>query len=331
MKEKSYYILIEYSEINVYISIMNMFVTIIIGVFIGIANIIPGVSGGTIAVVFNIYDKFVNAISLNLKKLKENWRFIIPLLLGMALGVVLFSKIIQVLYDKFPVQTNYLFTGLIIGSIPMLYKYMTESKSEKKDKKNITKTAIFSVIGIIIGIALIILFNVLQAKYGGKEDLNFSLPEWTLPLAIKIFVAGIVGAVAMIVPGISGSLLMLIMGVYPIVVSAIPALLTPSTFMHALILLLPNGIGVVTGLVLGAKLISYLLKKCQTVTYAVILGLLIGSAVVLCPYAEGFTSFVKAISSIICFACGVAMAYFSSKFTGNESEKKSSDEVIENK
>lgn len=308
---------------------MNMLVTLFIGCFIGMANIIPGVSGGTIAVIFNIYDKFVNAISLNLKKLKQNWKFIVPLLIGMALGVVLFSKIIQFLYDKFPIQTDYAFTGLIVGSIPMLYKYMTEMKRPDGTERNKIKVTVLSVIGVIMGIALIILFDSLQAKYGAKDNLDFTLPPFSVPLAVKIFLAGIVGAIAMIIPGISGSLLMLIMGVYPIVVSAIPAFLNPSTFMHALILLLPNGVGVLTGLLLGAKLISFLLKKCQTITYAVILGLLIGSAFILCPYGEGFTSVIRAVSSIICFIAGIAMAYFSSKFTGEDKSEENKETVTE--
>lgn len=308
---------------------MNMLVTLIIGCFIGMANIIPGVSGGTIAVIFNIYDKFVNAISLNLKKLKQNWKFIVPLVAGMGLGVVLFSKLIQILYDKFPIQTDYAFTGLIVGSVPMLYKYMTEMTRPDGTQRNKVKVTVLSIVGVIMGIALIVLFDFLQAKYGAGNNMEFGLPPFTVPLAVKIFLAGIVGAVAMIIPGISGSLLMLIMGVYPIVVSAIPAFLHPETFFHALILLLPNGIGVLTGLVLGAKLISFLLKKCQTITYAVILGLLIGSAFMLCPYGEGFTSVIKGISSVICFILGILMAFFSSKFTGEEKSEDEEEKVSE--
>lgn len=107
---------------------MNFLRLILIGIAIGMANVIPGVSGGTLAVVFNIYDKFVNAITLNLKKLRENWRFIVPLLSGMALGVLIFSKLITILYTNFPVQTNFFFTGLILGSIPMLFLYMAKSE-----------------------------------------------------------------------------------------------------------------------------------------------------------------------------------------------------------
>ena len=77
---------------------MNMVQLLFIGIAIGMANVIPGVSGSTMAVVFNIYDRFVNAITLNIKKLIENRRFVIPVVGGMALGVLLFSKLITILY-----------------------------------------------------------------------------------------------------------------------------------------------------------------------------------------------------------------------------------------
>ncbi len=86
---------------------------ILIGIIIGMANVIPGVSGGTIAVVFNVYDQFLNAITFNLKKIWKNKRFVIPILSGMALGVLIFSKLISLLYSNFPFQTNCFFTVLL--------------------------------------------------------------------------------------------------------------------------------------------------------------------------------------------------------------------------
>ena len=207
---------------------MNFLRLILIGIAIGMANVIPGVSGGTLAVVFNIYDKFVNAITLNLKKLRGNWRFIVPLLSGMALGVLIFSKLITILYTNFPVQTNFFFTGLILGSIPMLFLYM--AKSEDGQKMGFSKK-ITVILCAVAGLVLLLTFSYLEVKYGGGDKtggMSADLPQWTVKLAGRIFFAGLVGAVAMIVPGISGSLLMLILGVYPIIMKSIPALLLPS-------------------------------------------------------------------------------------------------------
>ena len=105
-----------------------------IGIVVGMANVIPGVSGGTLAVVFNIYDQFINAITFNLKAIWKNKKFVFPILGGMALGVLIFSKMISFLYTHFPFQTNCFFTGLIIGSIPLLFSLMKNGGEKKVEK-----------------------------------------------------------------------------------------------------------------------------------------------------------------------------------------------------
>lgn len=306
---------------------MNILRTLAIGIIIGMANVIPGVSGSTIAVVFGIYDTFINAITLNIKKLRLNKKFVLPIIAGMASGVLIFSKIITVLYEKFPVQTNFFFTGLIIGSIPMLTVLATKTKKGTK----IEKSKIASIIVCaLIGIAVMILFSLLESSFGTAQDMAGPLPAFSVKLALKIFVAGVFGAVAMIVPGISGSLLMLIMGVYPIVIKSIPALFLPESFFTALILLLPNGFGVLTGLLIGAKLIKNLLEKAPNHAYAVILGLLCGSALNICPLTKNifqggflkslseFNGALPILSSAAALVLGGAMSFLSSKFSPPE-------------
>ena len=306
---------------------MNILRTLAIGIIIGMANVIPGVSGSTIAVVFGIYDKFINAITLNIKKLRLNKKFVLPIIAGMASGVLIFSKIITVLYEKFPVQTNFFFTGLIIGSIPMLTVLATKTKKGTK----IEKSKIASIIVCaLIGIAVMILFSLLESSFGTAQNMAGPLPSFSVKLALKIFVAGVLGAVAMIVPGISGSLLMLIMGVYPIVIKSIPALFLPESFFTALILLLPNGFGVLTGLLIGAKLIKNLLEKAPNHAYAVILGLLCGSALNICPLTKNifqggflkslseFNGALPILSSAAALVLGGAMSFLSSKFSPPE-------------
>ena len=306
---------------------MNIFRTLAIGIIIGMANVIPGVSGSTIAVVFGIYDKFINAITLNIKKIWLNKKFVLPIIAGMASGVLIFSKVITVLYEKFPVQTNFFFTGLIIGSIPMLAALATKTKKGAK----IERAKIVSIIVCtLIGIAVMILFSILESSFGTSQDMAGPLPAFSVKLALKIFIAGLLGAVAMIVPGISGSLLMLIMGVYPIVIKSIPALFLPESFFTALILLLPNGFGVLAGLLIGAKLVKNLLEKAPNHAYAVILGLLCGSALNICPLTKNlfqgdflkslsaFNGISLILSSAAALILGGAMSFLSSKFSPAE-------------
>lgn len=299
---------------------MNMVQLLFIGIAIGMANVIPGVSGSTMAVVFNIYDRFVNAITLNIKKLIENRRFVIPVVGGMALGVLLFSKLITVLYENFPVQTDYFFTGLIIGSIPMLFSFMTK----KQDGQKFTaKKTISIVICALAGFAVLIGFGLLGSDVDTAKEMSKSLPQWTFPLALHIFAAGFVGAIAMIIPGISGSLLMLIMGVYPIVMKSIPALFVPSQTLQAFFLLLPNGIGVLAGLLCGAWIVKTFLRIAPNQTYAVIFGLIAGSAIQLFPGIKGISGVLSGIACLLCALTGIFLAYFSSKVTAKEETEKS--------
>lgn len=293
---------------------------ILIGIVIGMANVIPGVSGGTLAVVFNVYDQFIEAITFNVKKIWANKKFVFPILCGMALGVLIFSKLISLLYTNFPFQTNCFFTGLIIGSIPLLFSLMVNggqknnltAEESAPEKKSAGRIAVL-VLCTVMGFALLVFFNYLEGIFDKSSVEKMVLPDWTVKLAIRIFIAGFIGAIAMIIPGISGSLLMLMMGVYTIVITAIPALFVPETAFHALILLLPNGVGVLIGLVSGAKAISWLLKKFPYQVYAVIFGLICGSIIVIFPGFAGFATVAGFVSSVICIAAGVAMAYFSSK------------------
>lgn len=302
----------------------KILITFLEGIMVGVCNVIPGVSGGTLVVIFNIYDQFMDITSLKFKKILKNWKFTVPLLLGMVLGILLFSKTITFLYTKFPTQTYYFFTGLIIGSIPLLWGYSFKNKNIKESGFG----KIISLAGCIaVGVVIIIAFTILQTKMGDTEFLSSDLPKLTTGLAIKIFIAGVLGAVAMIVPGISGALLMLIMGVYPIIIAAIPALISgisgiftgnPMAFFNPLILLLPNGIGVLCGLVAGSNLLKFLLRKFPSHTYAVILGLIVGSIINIFPGFTCITSVGCGIGSVLSLIAGAAMAYFSSKLSGTE-------------
>ena len=303
---------------------MDMLRTFLIGIAIGMANVIPGVSGGTLAVVFNIYDKFVNAVTYNVKALWKNRRFVVPLVTGMLLGVLLFSKLITVLYTHFPVQTNYAFTGLIIGSIPLLIGYTfphgpragaasAKSRSVRHRVRHAVLHYATLALCIAAGIALILWFSALEGTTSRTEGAQFILPPLSVRLAVRIFIAGVIGAIAMIIPGISGSLVMLIMGVYTIIITSIPALFNPETLFHALFLLLPNGIGVLLGLISGAKLVSWLIKTVPTHTYAVILGLLVGSALTLFPGVSALHSAAMAAASALCLLLGAATAFFCSR------------------
>lgn len=303
----------------IFIIMLEMIKTFFIGIFVGIANVIPGVSGGTLVVVFNIYDKFVNAITLNLKKLFKNWKFVLPILAGMAVGILIFSKVLTKLIDKFPMQTNFFFIGLIIGSIPLLSKYTFKKNPEKEVSSENNNSIpgflkiLILVFEIILGIAIIVLFQYLHVKYGDAKTEITGLPAISPSLAVKLFIGGILGAVAMIIPGISGSLIMLILNIYTVIITAISGLMDKGTFIQSALILLPAGLGILVGLFAGAKLISILIEKIPNYTYALILGLIIGSALVMIPYK---TYSGNIVFNLFFMGIGFCLAFFSTLFSG---------------
>ncbi|HZK19212.1 MAG TPA: DUF368 domain-containing protein [Treponemataceae bacterium] len=285
---------------------MILFKLFCIGVLLGISNVIPGVSGGTIAVVFGVYDRIISLISFNIKKLFSEWKFLLPLLFGLATGIFFFSKTISTLYVKYPILTNWFFIGLIAGSIPLLLSKISTSQRTEKSSNTINKLSVekkpFPFSSTIVSFLLALSIMILTMLLTPETQNTAPQTVFSITLALKLIVAGALAAIAMIIPGISGSFFMLIIGMYTTVLAAVANV--------QLSLLAAIAIGVLAGLLIGAKSIRFVMKKAPTQTYAAIMGLVIGSLIVLFP---GFGSLCQiAVSSISCIA-GFSLAYFSSR------------------
>lgn len=275
---------------------MDFIRLIVIGVILGVANVIPGVSGGTLAVVFNIYDRLISVITLNVKKILSEWKFILPLVAGMGLGIILFSKAITFLFENYPVQTNWFFIGIILGSIPMIVKrLMAASKASFSDARKIPVSAI--VCGVLALAVMAIMTYANVAESGAPIQ-----TELTPLLAVKLFIGLACATIAMIIPGISGSFLMLVVGIYSTVIAAISDLNIP--------LLIPAVIGGVIGLLGGAKLVRFLMAKVPAQTYGAIMGLVLGSILVIFP---GFGGFATVATSLLAAAVGFVVSFFAGR------------------
>ena len=306
---------------------MEIIKTFLIGIVLGVANIIPGVSGGTLAVIFKVYDKFIGIF--NLSTWKKNWKFNLFLIMGLGSGIILFSKLISFLFEKFPFQLNYLFTGIILGSIPMIYGFMIKSKNEQikalndeeETKKNkIILPSVSTFAAMIFGLAVIIALGILERKIDSSSDaidvkVNFIL-------CIKLFFSGFVAAVAMLVPGISGSFILVALGSYAIIISAISNLFSSSNIVNSLLILFPAGLGVLAGLFIGAKLISLLLEKKEEQTYGAIFGLVLGSVFFVFP---GFkilsSSLLICLLCNLCFIAGFCLSFFCSRVKSKDNHQ----------
>ena len=275
---------------------MDFIRLIVIGVILGVANVIPGVSGGTLAVVFSIYDRLISVITLNVKKILSEWKFILPLVAGMGLGIILFSKAITFLFENYPVQTNWFFIGIILGSIPMIVKrLMAASKASFSDARKIAVSAI--VCGVLALAVMAIMTYANVAESGAPIQ-----TELTPLLAVKLFIGLACATIAMIIPGISGSFLMLVVGIYSTVIAAISDLNIP--------LLIPAVIGGVIGLLGGAKLVRVLMAKVPAQTYGAIMGLVLGSILVIFP---GFGGFATVATSLLAATVGFVVSFFAGR------------------
>lgn len=264
-------------------------INIFYGIILGISNVIPGVSAGTMAVVLNIYDDLLDAVSLKKDNLKKNFMFLATIGIGAAIGILLFSNAITFLFEKYNLPTNFLFIGIIIGSIPMIINHVKEG--QKIRSKNWIPFVI--TLGIMISM---ILTKDTQANALILREADASMTLW-------LALAGAISAFSMIIPGISGSFIMLTLGVYTSVITAV------SEFNLGI--LIPVAMGIMVGLILGVKIVKVLLTRYNQATYMAILGLVTGSVLVIYP---GFTFNVTGFFALICMCIGMRITYsFSDK------------------
>lgn len=260
---------------------------IIKGFIIGIANIIPGVSGGTLAITLGIYEKIINAISHFFKDLKENIKFVLFLGIGAVLSILLLSKGITYALDNYTFITKMFFIGLIIGGLPLIYKNM-------KGTKNILNYIILLLtFGLVLWMTL--------AKAGDSEVV---LTNMNALGYISLFFVGMLASATMIIPGISGSFVLMMIGYYSPILKTISDLASFNNILANILVLIPFGLGVIAGIVGVAKLIEYLLKKFKTKTYYGIMGFIIASVPCILIQAPSFK--LDILSFIIgIFTCAI--------------------------
>lgn len=232
-------------------------VLILKGIIIGIGKIIPGVSGGMLAISLNVYDKSIEAISNFFKDIKSNTLFLTKLGLGIIIAIVLFSKIINYSLTYYYLPTMLFFIGLIIGGIPSIIK---ETKKEVNLKNiNLSLIAIIFILGIGF-LSKIFSFNKV-------DDSHFFI----------LIIMGIIEALTMIIPGISGTAILMMLGYYNLIIEAFSNLTVPTLFMDSITILIPFGIGIILGVICLVKVINLFLNKYRIKSYYLILGFVISS------------------------------------------------------
>lgn len=269
------------------------------GMVIGVANIIPGVSGGTMAVSMGIYDKLIHCLTHLFKELKESLKFLIPIAIGAAIALVGLSFVIEPAFEYFPLQTSCLFIGLIVGGLPAILK--------KVKGKGIKASYI---IPFLIFFAIVVGMAVMGDTEGNAADLSFSL--WNV---IKLFGVGIIAAATMVIPGVSGSMMLLLLGYYNPIISAIKDFVTAlvSFDMQGILqgfgILVPAGLGMVFGVFAIAKIIEIIFEKFPIQAYWAIIGLIVASPIaVLFSVELAGIGVVSVLVSVLTFVVGFIVA-----------------------
>ena len=246
-----------------------------IGAVIGVAMIIPGVSGGTLAVLLNVYDKLISAISDLRKDFKNSVAFLFPILLGAALAVAAMYFPLKYALKYAPFPTVMLFAGLMVGSCPKLIK-----DGVKNGFKPFNVASLLIPLAVVIGICFI--------PELGKADLSTEMPVYGYCLLIII---GAVASCALVVPGVSGSMLLLIFGYYNPIFETISGLKTD--FGHSLLVLFLFAAGLIIGFFSIAKLMKLFMKKFPRGTLWAIIGFVLGSIpAIFITYNKNFPDFV---------------------------------------
>lgn len=279
----------------------NIFL-VIKGFIMGIANVIPGVSGGTLALTLGIYEKLIKAISHFFKNLKNNIKFLLPLGIGMLLAIITMSNVIDYSFKNFPLPTTLFFMGLVIGGVPILYKRVKGTKESKKVSSYVIAGLTFALV-IVLALSEQ-LFNI---------NLTANLSNMNFFEYILLFLVGIIAAATMVIPGVSGSLVLMLLGYYYPILELVTEITKFNNLFTNIITGGVFGLGILVGIVGVSKLIEFLLEKYEVKTYFGVLGFILSSIIAI-PIAAlagrtGIFAIPHVIAAVIFLALGVVIGY----------------------
>lgn len=232
------------------------FLTLIKGAAVGGTMLVPGVSGGTMAMMLGLYDRLIRAVSSFHRHVRANLVFLLWFCLGAGLGICLLAKPLLHLMQAFPLPCGFFFLGAVAGSVPTIYQKSSASSFEWRVP-----------VYILLGVTLVLLLSWIPTASPAAAD-------WSWP-PLLLILAGIVAAVALVLPGISVSYLLLLLGLYDATIHALDS--------FDLTFLLPLAVGLIVGILSTAKLLEHLLTRYPRATYLIILGFMLASLPTLFP------------------------------------------------
>lgn len=270
---------------------------LVAGIVFGLANVIPGVSGGTMAVVFGLYERLIDLVANLRTKWRKELPFILVFGLGAGIGILAFGKLMKWILANYPTEANAFFIGIILGSIPMLVR-LTFKQGKKWHVSLANILPMLITFGIMIPMAL-------TDTSGAKEAATAAqVTRFDLGYSLMCVLYGIIAISTMIIPGISGSFVMLLMGFYGTIIGAVADL--------NFLVLIPFAIGCLIGLFSVTKLIKWLLAKYAEPSYSAILGFVFGSILCIFPGWSAMLAFWPILMVVV----GVAAITLCNRISG---------------
>lgn len=251
------------------------------GIAIGAGAILPGISSGVICVILGIYEKLLNSLLNFFKDIKNNFKYLFPIIIGCCIGIFIVSNFLNYFFVTFPIQTKSIFIGLLLGCVPSLIKQCNNKVAFKFNYLLFT----------LVAFLFTIFFIFIEKTFNFNDLTNFGVGY--------LFISGFIMSIGIVVPGISNTIILMLMGVYSTYLSAVSSIYLP--------VLIPMGLGVLIGCMIFMFFTRFLLSKFYAQTFYSIIGFSIGSILILFPNISFDISF------FICFFC-ILLGFLISSF-----------------
>ncbi len=292
------------------------------GLAIGVSFIIPGVSGGTMAVILGIYDKIINSVNLLTKRFVTSIKILLPIVLGAVLAILICWYPFKLAFEHIMLVMVSLFAGFIAGGMPGIFD---EVRNIKIKPVHIVVLIIAVILSVSLGVLSVVLELNIQSLYDSR-------PWW---LYILILLAGIISAFALVVPGISGSMIMMVLGFYTPTLNLIDNFLAWNNVWASISILGTLAVGVIVGVFISSKIMAALLSKYRIGTFYAIIGIIFGSLVAIYFNFEIYEYYVttgfrwwEVLLAGLALVIGGAVSYMFVRLGRQEKSKKQEEVVL---
>lgn len=271
-------------------------------------SMLPGASGGTIAVIFGIYERLIADIADIRNKLLKDLRFIIPVGVGIVIGLLVCAVGIDALLQDWEVPMMFFFAALIVCQLPDIYKLSNGKGDGKPTSLNLVACAV----GFVVMIAFLFI---------GSTKTNISLLELDAVDIVLLFIVGVVIALSKIVPGLSGAAILLAIGLYTPLMDLVGGL-DMDVLMDTLGAVVVIGVGFIVGAIGLAKIVDYFMRNHRRSTYFCILGMTVGSIITVIVQAlKGLEDSTTIMASVVAIVIGFVFGYIISRVSSKYAQE----------